>query len=287
MLRHHTVQFFLLILGINNVNAQIENKKLSFQHNDIVKVRYVGNAFTIDDCPLSERPQTQLSSDGLDSLNYILSLSNDWKTTFKDTSKKDRLWLEFKRDEVRYGLFINDSDIECYNLDHIKMPVEFRRLLPKKIESYVKSFINHYHHLLQSTSYNYGHLPMTVFVRHATTCFWGIFSRGILFSIKFYVVKDSKVIPINYWVYCKKKGIVSVRRTFPLWSEMPYAGTDKSEKILVRQANGDIEPIMAKTAEQDEQLLVRYIPSWVAMTDQERMRILDGFIIKQKQQVKP
>jgi len=276
MLRHHTVQFFLLILGINNVNAQIENKKLSFQHNDIVKVRYVGNAFTIDDCPLSERPQTQLSSDGLDSLNYILSLSNDWKTTFKDTSKKDRLWLEFKRDEVRYGLFINDSDIECYNLDHIKMPVEFRRLLPKKIESYVKSFINHYHHLLQSTSYNYGHLPMTVFVRHATTCFWGIFSRGILFSIKFYVVKDSKVIPIDYLVHCKKNGIKSVRRSFSWRGELPYEGTDDHGRMLVRMDNDSIRPIIQMSSDEEEQrLLRRYIPSWSRLSNQERMRVLD------------
>jgi hypothetical protein len=91
--------------------------------------------------------------------------------------------------------------------------------------------------------------------------------------------------PISYKIGYKQKKMVPtfISREYYPWEERPLSRIDQDGTLFFFNTQG--EECSAKTFrhKSDEALrtLMALFPSWTQMTEQERMRMLDDFIINQ------
>lgn len=122
------------------------------------------------------------------------------------------------------------------------------------------------------------------YVGSLTRCLFSGF-RSCLY-VDFYVSKDSLyAFPISYKIGYKQKKMVPtfISREYYPWEERPLSRIDQDGTLFFFNTQG--EECSAKTFrhKSDEALrtLMALFPSWTQMTEQERMRMLDDYIINQ------
>ena len=95
-------------------------------------------------------------------------------------------------------------------------------------------------------------------------------------AVEFLVSIDSlKIIPIDYVIKGKKRqGVKDVVRTIPFWDY--YSSQDLGYHWINSEV---IQQYKDKVDSTLYERLVKWFPSWPQMTDQERMRMLDDYIL--------
>lgn len=251
--------------------------------NDLYKVYCVSSLESLEMNYLADIPSEEAS----DSLSLLFTLLADYNSKWQDkwfpSSFGKGLFVERKVNGGRsQGCYLT-SKFYTFFSDSINSPISYK--YPKRYKTLAKAIIENTIKEDNQEQFfvRYDHLPMNMTCDFDVKCGLGMLSRGQNFHLRFYTVRDSSVVvPISYRIYCTEKGLRDVQRYIPMWHELPYAGADDEGMIYVRRSNGKSELIGQHTKLEAEQLLARYLPSWSRMSDQERMRMLDDYIRKQK-----
>ena len=240
----------------------------------------------------SERAGEVMSKAAVDSLYTFFSTIKSYRSGSPDLAKGAILVEVLPKEGTRYAYLIGaDGCMKFIN----GMPGHafFVRgtSFPKKMKSEIQAFIDRYKRLMSCylPLKRYDHLPMNLSMTRPSKCNIGLLSKGVVFNIRFVVLKDSTyVLPIEYSVLCtKRNGIKKVDRYIELWGEEPYGGTNARGLLLaLRPSDGRIVARGPATDDETSNLINRYIPKWSQMSNQERMRFLDDILEKSLIQIK-
>lgn len=263
----------LWLLSFIGVNAQ---ERPFFFNNDDIRVFPSPTYNDIRCNQLENQVSFRLTADEIDELNELFSL--------RITPRGNRLNSLTKEQ----GLLIvvgNVSGVYLSDKGYREVLGGEEQLggggaFPAKIRARVDSFINKFQHRIPPIRkyYCYSRFPVSCYVepypQRLPYVYW---DTRIL--VKFFVSVDSlRTIPLGYIIKGKKrKGAKEIIRTIPFWDY--YA-----QKDLGFHWKGMDYPSGLSQENEDSTLytiLVKWFPSWPQMTDQERMRMLDDFIINQ------
>lgn len=111
-----------------------------------------------------------------------------------------------------------------------------------------------------------GHLP---FVPH---------SIGADFVV---AMDSSKIVPIWYYVHKKRSGKIVVHRNVLEDFATECAGIDSEGRILAKDKDGETFSLKSKDGpDHIMEELLGIFPEWNNLTNQERMRLLDRYLIE-------
>lgn len=254
--------------------------------NEIYKVYCVPSLEVLKMNYLADIPYDEASDTLSSFFTHLAEYSSKWQDKRFPSSFGKGLFVERKMNGSRpLGCYMT-SKFYTFFSDSINLPISYK--YPKRFKSLAKAIIENTIKEDNQDYYfvRYNHLPMNMTCDFEVTCGLGILSKGQYFRLIFYAVRDSSVVvPIIYRVYCTKKGLRDVRRFIPMWHELPNAGVDDDGMIYVRRSNGESEFVGQHTNVEAEQRLACYLPAWSCMTDHERMRMLDDYILREHDMV--
>ena len=179
---------------------------------------------------------------------------------------------------------MNEKGIKLYEENtskHYAVPFE------KAIQGRVRDFMERFRDLTSpsDTHPRYDSFPLNSAMERALMCNAILVLRDVGSKVTFYVQVDASTLcPIEYTIVCsKKKGIKRVWRNVLPLKELPFAGTNEQGLFLTYGAFGRKARVCEATDQQIIERMDTYIPNWSQMTDAERMRWLDDWIIGHQQ----
>lgn len=277
-MKFHSVTLLLTLAFSYPALAQRAAKSFLIEADDTAVVYTSRTFLDFTQRLMCERPHRHLTDAERDSLNAWFTKLHSETVFLHGALNEKALFIEVRpKEEDRCGLFIVPEGIRLVSEDS---PYARYALFPKEVKECVRRFIEQLFEVMPAEmAYSrYDHLPMCCNVSHGRPVEQIHSERALVW---FYVRTDSSTInPIEYTIaFSKKKGVKRVVRDVPQMAEMPYAGTNAQGRFLIRRPFGRVATLGKQTDRQAENYINRYIPNWSRMSDRERMRWLDDWII--------
>lgn len=155
---------------------------------------------------------------------------------------------------------------------------------PKKEKAAFRALVEKYQRPedYEPSPLRFDNYPMNSTCRTMARC---LFSGFVPFlSVTFYVCLDSSsVIPVSYIIAYKSKKhkVRAISRQIPIWEQWPLSRIDSEGNIFYfNEMQEEVAPILKyEPSENALTALHSLFPTWPQMTDQERMRMLDDYIL--------
>ena len=164
------------------------------------------------------------------------------------------------------GAFWAERKIKLNKKSKAQIRALYEKFLPM-VQEQDKGFAKYDNNPMELNVHQVGHLP---FVPH---------SIGARFVV---AMDSSKIVPIWYYVHKKKRsGKIIVHRNVMEELTTECAGIDSEGRILAKDKDGKILSLKFKEGpDYIMEELLSIFPEWNNLTNQERMRLLDRYLIE-------
>lgn len=272
------IYFKALLIGLLcNINVGAQENHF-FVHHSYKNVRaYPANSYDEFRCNLlDDNVSYIMSADEIMELNELISLAKTPRGFSQNSIFQES------------GLFIEVGKVSGIYLSRKGYrevtggagQVGYGNNFPAKLRTRVDSFINKYQQRRTQIPTYHCFNQVPILCRLVSYPFHPYnFIRSPRIIVEFLVSIDSlKIIPIDYVIKGKKRqGVKDVVRTIPFWDY--YSSQDLGYHWINSEV---IQQYKDKVDSTLYERLVKWFPSWPQMTDQERMRMLDNYILEHK-----
>ena len=284
-MNHHVISFLIGIIFWDCCFAQIP-RKLPDVSEDATAYVYPAKSFWDIREKMMLEPSTQiLTSDELGLVRSLLNATTAMSRERFKTSLDDGFFVEIRNGSNKpFGCFFNREGYtsvpnDGFGFRTYRYPKKQKEAFLALVEKYQPHSESQQRYIrLDSFTINYSS------VHFGTHCLFSGFHSHLY--IDFIVCKDSlHVFPVCYHIGYKQKKMVPtyITRDYYLWSEKPLSKIDQDGTIFFFNTQG--KECSAKScgisSDEANNTLQALFPFWPQMTDQQRMRMLDDFIINQ------